>query len=196
MDNAKVLQAYVGSLVVTLIACALFLGIAGTTDDNLLFLLRLTARAAFVVLLLVFVARPLRQLFRTSATLALLKNRARIGLVFAGIHTAHLMLLVHRAQTTPDFRLSVAENAIGAFVYALMFAMVITTFRSTARAIGPRAWRVLHKTGLYVLTAVFAQTQLPRSLDELSDVNWWLVVLLAAALIIRLTAFFARRSGT
>lgn len=193
MSNAKVLVTYLGALVLTLIASGLYLGLAGADDDNILLLLRVTARAAFLVLLVVFVARPLRQLFRTPGTLALLRNRARIGLTFAGIHTGHLLLLVYRALEIPDFRLSVAENAIGAFAYALMFAMVITTFRAPARAIGPRSWRILHKTGLYVLTAVFAQTQLPSSLDDLSGVNWWLAAVLAAALVIRLTAFFARQ---
>lgn len=193
MTNAKVLQTYFGAILLTLIACGLYFGIVGTTDDHVLVLLRVTARAAFLVLLVVFIARPLRQLFRTPATLALLKNRARIGLVFAGIHTGHLMLLVHRARTTPDFQLSVTENALGAFVYAFMFAMVVTTFRVPARAIGPRAWRMLHKTGLYALTVVFAATQLPQPLDDLSDVSWWLIALLAVALVIRMTAFFAKR---
>lgn len=194
MTNARVLQTYLGALGLTLIPCGLYLWLAGVNDDNISLLLRLTARIAFLVLLIVFVARPLRQLFRTPSTLALLKNRAKVGLVFAGVHTGHLLLLVYRAREMPDFQLSVAENAIGAFVYALMFAMVVTTFRAAARAIGPRAWRILHKTGLYALTAVFAQTQLPRSLDDLSDVNWWLVAALAVALVIRLTAFFTSRS--
>ncbi len=193
MTNAKVVLSYLGALALTLIASGLYLWVAGAVDDNIRLLLRVTARLAFIVLLVVFIARPLRQLFRTPFTLALLRNRARIGLAFAGIHTGHLLLLVYRAMEIPGFELSVAENAIGAFVYALMFAMVITTFRAPARAIGPRAWRILHKTGLYVLTAVFAQTQLPRSLDDLSGMNWWLAAALAAALVIRLTAFFARR---
>ncbi len=193
ITNTKVLITWLGALAVTLIASGLYLGFAGVHEESVLVLLRATARAAFLVLLVVFIARPLRQLLRTPFTLALLKNRARLGLAFAGIHTGHLMLLIHSARTTPDFQLSVAGNVLGAFVYLLMFAMVVTTFRAPARAIGPRAWRVLHKTGLYVLTAVFAQTQLPRSLDNLSDVNWWLVAALAAALVIRLTAFFARR---
>ena len=196
MTNARVLQTYLGAIVLTLVASGLYLGVNGVSDDNIGLLLRLTARAAFLVLLVVFVARPLRQLFRAPFTLVLLKNRARIGLAFAGIHTGHLLLLVYKAREIPDFQLSVAENAIGAFVYALMFAMVVTTFRAPARAIGPRAWRILHKTGLYVLTAAFAQTQLPRSLDDLSGVSWWLVAALAIALVIRLTAFLAKRSET
>jgi hypothetical protein len=191
-----VLQTYLGVLSLTLIACGLYLALAGVSDDTIGLLLRVTARVAFVVLLVVFIARPLRQLVRTPFTLALLKNRARVGLAFAGIHTGHLLVLVYRAREMPDFQLGVAGNTIGAFVYALMFAMVVTTFRAPARAIGPRAWRILHKTGLYVLTAVFAQTQLPRSLDAVAEVNWWLVALLAVALIIRLTAFFARRPMT
>lgn len=193
MNNRKLLQVYLGAFLFTVLACALFLAMAGATDDNIRLILRVTAHAAFLVLLVVFVARPLRQLVRTPLTLALLRNRALIGLTFAGIHTGHLMLVLYRASSVPDFQLSVAENALGAIVYALIFAMVITTFRGPARAIGPRAWRVLHKTGLYVTMVAFAQTQLPRSLDDLSGMNWWLASLLVVALVIRLTAFFARR---
>ena len=193
MTDARALRTFLGALALTLVACGLFLLVVGASDANFRRLLRLTARVAFLVLLVVFVARPLRQLVRTPFTLALLRNRAGIGLAFAGIHTGHLLLLVYRAREVPDFQLGVAENTLGALVSALMFAMVVTTFRAPARAIGPRPWRVLHKTGLYVLTAVFAQTQLPRSLDDLPQANWWLFVLLAVALVIRLTAFFARR---
>ena len=76
-----------------------------------------------------------------------------------------------------------------------MYAMLLTTFRAPRRALGPRAWRVLHKLGLFWLTYAFSQTQLPRSTEDLSGMNWWLVSLLGMALVIRLTAFFAKLGG-
>jgi len=62
-----------------------------------------------------------------------------------------------------------------------------------ARAQG-RAWRILHKFGLYFIGAQFALTLLPPSLDKLGDMNWWLVTLTVSAIGIRVFAFFTKRS--
>jgi DMSO/TMAO reductase YedYZ heme-binding membrane subunit len=195
LSDRRVLGAFLGAFVLTLAVCGSFLAITGASEDSLGLLLRLTARVAFVMLLAVFVARPLRELIRTPLTLTLLRNRALLGVAFAGVHTAHLALLVVRVELFPGFDLLVARNTPGALTYLLMYAMVVTTFRAPRRAIGPRAWRILHKLGLFWLTYAFAQTQLPPSLDDLSGMNWWLVSLLVVALVIRLTAYFARLGG-
>jgi DMSO/TMAO reductase YedYZ heme-binding membrane subunit len=71
--------------------------------------------------------------------------------------------------------------------------MFLTSFNATAKMLGPKNWRILHKVGLYWLFIAFTQTQLPDSLDELNNINWMLLVLIAAALVIRLTAYFAQR---
>lgn len=195
MTDRRVFGTFLGALALTLAASGVYLAAAGASEENLRLLLRLSARVAFVLLLFVFAARPLRELLRTPLTLSLLRNRALLGVAFAGVHTAHLVLLVVRVELFPDFDLLVSRNLPGALTYALMYAMVLTTFRAPKRALGPRAWRVLHKLGLFWLTYAFSQTLLPRSLDDLSGMNWWLVSLLAAALVIRLTAFFAKLGG-
>ena len=195
MSDRRILGAFLGTCLLTLAACGLALAAAGASEDKLGVLLRLTARLAFVLLLVVFIARPLRELIRTPLTLRVLRNRALLGVAFAGMHTAHLALLVYRVRQFPDFDLLVADNSVGALTYLLMYAMVATTFSGPKRAIGPRAWRILHKSGLFWLTIVFSQTQLPGSLDDLTGMNWWLVSLLGVALVVRLTAFFARLSG-
>ena len=195
MSDRRVLGVLVGAFALTLAASGLFLAAAGMSEDNLRLLLRLTAKIAFIILLAVFVARPLREMIRTPLTLGLLRNRALIGVAFAGVHTAHLALLVLRVELYPDFELLIARNVPGALTYVMMYAMVLTSFRGPKRALGPRAWRALHKLGLFWLTYAFSQTQLPRSIDDLSGMNWWLVSLLAAALIIRLTAFLAKLGG-
>ena len=195
MTDRRVLGSFLGALGLTLAASGIFLAAAGASEENLRLLLRLSARIAFVLLLLVFAARPMRELVRTPLTLGLLRNRALLGVAFAGVHTAHLALLVARVELFPDFDLLVSRNVPGVLTYLLMYAMVFTTFRGPKRAIGPRAWRVLHKIGLFWLTYAFAQTQLPASTDDLSGMNWWLFSLLAAALVTRLTAFFAKLGG-
>jgi len=172
---------------------AAYLGLAGISDENLRLLLRLSARVAFFVLLVIFVARPLQQLFATPATARLLKNRRLLGVAFAGIHTAHLALIIYRVNQVPDDSFNALENLPGAATYLVIYLMLITSFDAPARAIGHKAWKILHKVGLYLLFGVFLQTQLPRSLDGLAEVNWWLISLATVAIVIRLAAFLASR---
>ena len=156
-------------------------------------LARLTARLALVVLLLVFVARPLQQLLGRAWTRALCKHRALIGVTFAGIHSGHLLILAYHSRLVADFDVSIAGNLLGALTYALIYAMLLTTFSGPKRLIGPRAWRILHRAGLYWITAVFVATLLPDSSGDLSRSNGWLLAVAALALAIRLGAFIANR---
>jgi len=192
-NDQRTLVQFLASTALVASACVAYLATAGLADDNIRLLLRLTARVAFVVLLLVFIARPLRDLIKTPLTLALLKNRKQLGVTFAGIHTVHMTLIFYRAQQVPDFEFSLANNLPGMVTYVVIYLMLITSFSGPAKAIGPKAWRILHKTGLFLITAVFAQTQLPRSMDDLAEVNWELVGLLIFALLVRGIAFIARR---
>lgn len=191
-SNQRNLAVFAAAAGLTGLASAAYLGIAGVTDDNIRILLRLSARLAFVTLLLVFVARPLRQILPSPATAKLLANRRLVGIAFAGIHTAHAGLILFRAQQVPSFDFTPSASIPGLLTYGVIYLMLITSFDRPARAIGRKAWRVLHKAGLFWLVFAFAQTQLPDSLDDLSGVNWWLASLLVLALVIRMTAFFAR----
>jgi hypothetical protein len=192
-SDRRTLVQFVASTALVTAACVIYLGSAGWSDENIRLLLRLTAHLAFVVLMLVFIARPLRELIRTELTQALLRNRKLVGVTFAGIHTAHMALILYRAQQVSDFEFSIANNLPGMFTYVVIYLMLITSFSGPARAIGPKAWNILHKAGLFLIMAVFAQTQLPESLDKLSEFNWGIVGFLIFALIVRATAFFARR---
>lgn len=194
MNDKKILGTFVAATLLTLGVCIAYLGMTDTSDDNIRLVLRAGGKFSFVLLLVVFIARPLRQLIRAPFTQSLLKNRALIGVSFAGAHTAHLMMIIYRTQQNPEFELTPGGTWTGIVLYTLIYAMLITTFSRPRRTIGPRYWRILHKTGLYVLTLGFIQSQLPSSLDDLSAMNWWLMPLIVVALVIRLTAFFARRS--
>ncbi len=193
-SNQRNTAVLLGSSGVTVFLSIAWLGIAGVSDDSISLLLRLSARVAFVLLLIVFVARPLSLLFKSPGTAKLLRNRRLVGIAFAGVHIAHFGLLVYKHNVAPDFALEIGANHLGVLTYIVIFAMLVTSWDRTARAIGPKAWKVLHKAGLYVLFGAFANTQLPRSLDDLENANWWLLALIAIALIIRLTAFFVRRA--
>jgi len=194
-SNQRNWVVFFGAIAATAIAAAVYLSSAGANDDNIRLTLRLSARAAYLLLLVVFIARPLRQLVKTPLTLALLKNRRLLGVAFAGIHTAHLGLIFYRADMVADFELSIGGSLLGVFTYSTIYAMFATSFDATTRAIGPRNWRVLHKAGLYWIMIAFVPTLLPESPDQLFSSQGVLTVLAAAALVIRLTAFFVRRKA-
>ncbi len=193
MNDRRFLAAFLIATALTVAGSALYLTVVGDTDENIRLMLRLTARLSFVLLLAIFVARPLRDLFKTPFTRSLLKNRPLIGVTFAGIHTGHLGILIYRGQVSPEFDFTISGNLFGTLLYVTILAMLITTFSGPRRAIGPKAWKILHKVGLYSISIGFAQTQLPRAIDDWSNVNWWLMSIIIIALVIRLTAFFAKR---
>lgn len=162
-----------------------YLSAVGISDDNVRALLRWSARAAFLTFLVVFMARPLRQLYKTPISAWLLRHRRLIGVAFAGLHSGHLLLIFYRAQLSDEFVLSVARNGLGAFVYLLIFAMFATSFNSTTRWLGPRKWKILHTAGLYVIFVAFAQREIPRSLETADTANWTLTALALIALSLR-----------
>ena len=170
-----------------------YLSLNGPSDENLRFVLRLTARSAFLIFLLAFIARPLQQVFPTTATHAVLRHRRQIGVAFAGVHTVHLLVILTRVLLVPEFQLS-AKNHFGAITYLLILLMLITSFDGPARAVGRKNWNILHKTGLYVVAISFVQTLLPNSAQELYMPEYVVFSsLIFGAIMLRITAFFGTR---
>jgi methionine sulfoxide reductase heme-binding subunit len=145
------------------IAMTIFLGLAfaiawggfGITDASTLFLVKLTARTSALAFLLAFIASPLRRLWQSPLSLWLLHNRRFLGLTMAVSHTYHAVSFVtldvyvrHLAQ--PD------ASPFATVAYVLLFAMTLTSFPLTSKAIGSRAWRTLHTAGMYYSWVIFA----------------------------------------
>jgi DMSO/TMAO reductase YedYZ heme-binding membrane subunit len=192
-NNQRTATSFLGSTALTGAAAAAYMMVAGADDESIRLALRISGRVAFVILLVVFAARPLQQLLKAPWTAKILRNRRQLGVAFAGIHTAHLGLILMRVNQLPEFGVSFEDNLLGMFVYAVIFAMLVTSFDGPSRAIGRKAWKALHKAGLFILVAAFTDSQLPRSMDELGPVNGTLIVLAAIALLIRIAAFLANR---
>lgn len=192
-NNRRTAAAFIGATTLTCIVAVAYLVFAGMSDENIRLTLRVSGRVAFIVLLIVFAARPLQQVLKAPWTAKLLRNRKLLGVAFAGIHTAHLGLILIRMNRSSDFGISFENNLPGMFVYAFIFAMLITSFDGPARALGRRPWKALHKVGLFFLVFAFTQSQMPQSLDQLELVNGLLIALAAVALVIRIAAFFASR---
>lgn len=178
------------------IASAIYLGWAGYSDENLRFLLRATARGAFLIFLLAFVARPLNQVFPSVTSRNLLRLRRQAGIAFAGVHTVHLAVIWIRTLLVPEFHFA-TKNLFGAATYLLILLMLITSFDGPAKAIGRKAWTALHKTGIYVIGISFTQTLLPDSAQQIQQPEYMVFsALIVAAILLRVVAFFRyRKSG-
>ena len=68
--------------------------------------------------------------------------------------------------------------------YVLLIGMTITSFPRTAKAIGRKAWRVLHTAGMYYFWLAFAIEFGRRAMQEWGYLV--LTLLVAIALMIRL----------
>ena len=191
-NNRRVTITFLAAIVLTCAVAATWFGLAGLNDDNLRTVLRQSGRIAFAVLLIAMAARPLQQLVRKPWSAKLLRNRKLVGVAFAGIHTGHLFLIGLRDHQVADFDLTF--NWPGAIVYTTIYAMLITSFDAPARALGQKAWKGLHKLGIYVLFAAFLDSQIPRSLDQLEVGNGVLLVFATVVVLMRIAAFFKSRA--
>ncbi len=174
----------VGAVVLTIFE------IGGTDKETVSLTLRLTAFSSLLIFLLLFIARPLRQLLDSPLTRTLKDNRRYFGIALAGSHTVHLVLIVIYV-----FGVGVPFQTlfIGGVAYAFLYAMLITSFDAPAAAIGPLAWRCLHKAGLYWIGGTFAFT-LSKNFIANPDslVHQLAVAIILAAIGVRAFAYLRR----
>lgn len=118
-------------------------------------MIQLSVRSAVPWLYLAFAAASLRVVLPGPFSRWLLRNRRMVGLCFAasmawqlffilwlvGLHTTYY---VDEVYVLSD----VVEGVVG---YALLFAMVLTSFRFGRSRLTPRQWKRLHTGGIYWL---------------------------------------------
>ena len=120
----------------------------------------------------------------------ILRNRRLLGVAFAGVMTGHLSLIMYRFGSQPELTYPAPSLVVGGTAYALIYLMFITSFDGPRRALGPKAWKILHRTGLVLFSLIFA---VPRSLAEITEFEYLkLGVPMLLVLLIRFAAW--RRS--
>jgi DMSO/TMAO reductase YedYZ heme-binding membrane subunit len=182
------------TLVLTGVGMLVYLQAAGYSAESLIYLLRLTARLAFIAFFVVFIARPLRDLVKTDLTRKILANRRQIGLVTGTLMCVHLGLIAYRFGSSPEINLE-ASAIFGGIAYAMIIVMIITSFDAMVRALGPANWRRLHKAGIYIVAIPFVSTLLPGTREQLFETGYiGFTLLIAVAMFIRLFAFLKTRS--
>ncbi len=165
----------------------------GSDEATVVLLLRLTAFTSFVIFLLLFVARPLRQLVDSQFTQSLKRNRRYFGIALTGSHTVHLVLIVNFVFGTG---VPLQTLVIGGIAYSFLYLMLITSFDTPAAAIGPVAWRRLHTAGLYWIGGTFTYTLGKNFISNPhSPVHQVVVVLILAAISVRVIAFLKQEKN-
>lgn len=118
---------------------------------------RWTGRMSALLFIPIFVARPLVTLLGNGRAGKLLRHRAGLGLVLAGNHHVHMVLLfillTGEGATWVDF----LSNP-GLYIYGLLIVMNVTSFPAIARTLPRQVVRWLHRVGIYALAGAFFST--------------------------------------
>ncbi len=156
----------VGVLVGLVCLHAGILAVLGWNEEGLRTVVRASARASLTLFLLAFSASGLRRVWRASATAWLLRNRRYVGVSFAASHGLHLASLIALGTAFPDRFYRELEPFLlvsGGIGYLFIAVMAATSFDRSAAWLGPRRWKLLHKTGGYTILTIFAVDYLPMA---------------------------------
>ncbi|MFS6793761.1 hypothetical protein ABMY87_29190 [Pseudomonas aeruginosa] len=180
--------------VAVLCMTALVLALQAQPVEGLRSAIRATARSSFALFLAAFLASSLATLVPGPGTRALLRERRYLGLAFAFSHAVHALLILAYWKLFPETfwsGRSVAANIPGSIGYLFILLLTLTSFRTPARLLGPRAWKALHSTGTWVLAGIFCLSFFKRI-----PMGGWYVLAFAtifSAIVLKLTAKLAVR---
>ena len=162
-------------------------------------MIRLSVQLASPWIYLAFVATALGQLFPSSFSSWLLRNRRYVGLSFAagfgwqavfilvllGLHGDYYATVLHDTTEFISRMLS----------YVLLIALAVTSFFPVRRAMDPRHWLLLHRVGIWYFWAAiwvsYAETVMT------GDTRVIAIVFVAAGLLVltlRCAAYLKKRS--
>jgi len=160
------------------------------TADAVGYMLRVTARVAFLFLILAYIARPLVVMFGTGQVLV--ANRRYLGLAMALAHTVHFIFVVISVRSSGE-SLELLTLLFGGLAFLLMWGMAITSNDAAVRLLG-RKWKLLHIVGLHYLWLIFMQSF--AGLAAFDDPYFLYAALSAvglAALLLRIAAWRRQR---
>jgi methionine sulfoxide reductase heme-binding subunit len=123
-------------------------------------IVRWTARTSLVLFTLAYVSRPLVQLRPTRMNRDLLAYRKWIGLGFATSHGFHLAGIIAIMWPAPGafLRSQPPTNIVALITFLLLGAMAVTSNDRIRKAMPPKAWKRLHRTGMHFSWVSFTAT--------------------------------------
>ena len=173
---------------------ALVLAAAGTGEDGVRMLIRATARSSALLFLVAFLARPLRQLWRTDATAFAIKNRRYFGVSMAVSHLIHGIAIVWLLTAFPSaYEVNATTLVGGGLGFVFIAAMAATSSDAAVKALGRTRWTLLHRTGVWYLWLIFAFTFVPDPSRGWDALHAGFVAAFAAAPLVRAAAWAKTR---
>jgi len=137
----------------------------GGDEAGIRLAIRTTARSSLLLFSAASAASALRRLWQVPATAWLLRNRRYLGVSFGVSHALHALGIALLAARFPaGFAPDPVTLVFGGLGYAFLAALVATSFDRSAAWLGRRRWRLLHATGVWVLSLVFAGNYGPAAL--------------------------------
>lgn len=185
-----------GATVLGLSVAAAILVAGGADREATRLALRATARVSFVYFMLAFVAAPLARLYPAPWTRWLARYRRAFGVAFGATMTVHvgclLRLYALYAPARPPM-VTDADFLIGVPGLVLVALMTVTSAIAVRRRLSPGAWRRLHRTGIWVVWAIFflclVDSVARKETTHPVLAYWAFVVVLLAALAFRFAAW-------
>jgi len=174
--------------------------IGTSTPEATVAMIRLSVQLASPWIYLAFVATALVQLFPSSFSTWLLRNRRYVGLSFAAGFGWQAVFIAVLLGLHGDYYETVlhdtGEFITRMFAYALLLALTVTSFFPVRRAMNPRHWRILHLVGIWYFWASiwvsYAYTVM------MGDTRVIAIVFIVAGLLVltlRCAAYLKKRSA-
>lgn len=152
--------------VALLLLIAHALATAPSGEEATRLIIRQTARLSLVAFCAAFAASSLLRLWPMPATRWMMRNRRWLGLSFALSHLTHLVAILTLVRIAPDFEIEPMTIVFGGLAYVFIAALAATSFDGAVALLGKRRWQLLHKTGMYYIWFIFAQSYTPRALSS------------------------------
>lgn len=156
-NGVRLLAATIAALAVMCLALVLGFGFG---PEGAHAVVRWTARTSLVLFTLAYVSRPLVQLRPTRTARDILAYRKWIGLGFASSHGFHLAGIIAIAWPDPVafIRSQDPTILIAVATFLLLGAMAVTSVERIKKAMLPRTWKRLHRTGMHFAWVSFFAT--------------------------------------
>ena len=193
--------AWTAALVASL---ALVIATSGVDEAGLSLSARTAVRFAFIAFLPAFGASALGVFLPSRFTAWLISRRPYFGVAFAICHFAFLGTNLIRVWRVYGGDFSALRPPVawlvGGVMYGFLVAMVVTSFPTPARRVGPRVWKLIHVTGCYMFLGQFLLSFGMRAMMSPSYIPWAALVValigLRMALVVRRYHERARSLGT
>jgi DMSO/TMAO reductase YedYZ heme-binding membrane subunit len=147
-----------------------------------------------VLFLIAFLARPLRQLWRSEVTAFALRNRRYFGVSMALSHAIHAAAIVWLSVAFPAaYQADALTLVFGGLGFVFIAAMAATSSDAAVRALGRTRWTALHRTGAWYVWFIFAYTFPPDPSRGWDALHAGFVAAFVAAPLVRAAAFARAR---